>query len=106
MIRMDTAVSCGFVINELISNSIKHAFPGGRKGKINIEFHSDDEMGFKMVIRDNGIGFKTDLTKSNTLGLQLVTAVVEHIEGSIKIDSSGGTRLEIDFRETIYREPF
>jgi hypothetical protein len=59
-----------------------------------------------MVIRDNGIGFKTDLTKSNTLGLQLVTAVVEHIEGSIKLDSSGGTRLEIAFRETIYREPF
>ena len=106
MIRMDTAVSCGFVINELISNSLKHAFPEGRKGKINIEFHSDDEKGFKMVIRDNGIGFKTDLTKSNTLGLQLVTAVVEHIEGSIKLDSSGGTRLEIAFRETIYREPF
>jgi two-component sensor histidine kinase len=59
-----------------------------------------------MVIRDNGIGFKTDLTKSNTLGLQLVTAVVEHIEGSIKLDSSGGTRLKIAFRETIYREPF
>jgi len=106
MIGVDTAVSCGFVINELVSNSIKHAFPGGRKGEINIEFHSDDEMGFKMVIRDNGIGFKTDLAKSNTLGLQLVNAVVEHIDGSIKLDSSGGTRLEIAFREPVYRESF
>ena len=106
MIGVDTAVSCGFVINELVSNSIKHAFPGGRKGEINIEFHSEGEKGFRMVIRDNGIGFKKDQTKSNTLGLQLVNAVVEHIDGSIKLDSSGGTRLEISFREPIYRESF
>jgi two-component sensor histidine kinase len=106
MIGVDTAVSCGFVINELVSNSIKHAFPGGRKGEINIEFHSEGEKGFRMVIRDNGIGFKKDQAKSNTLGLQLVNAVVEHIDGSIKLDSSGGTRLEISFREPIYRESF
>jgi two-component sensor histidine kinase len=106
MIGVDTAVSCGFVINEVVSNSIKHAFPGGRKGEINIEFHSDDEKSFRMVIRDNGIGFKTDLAKSHTLGLQLVSAVMEHIEGSIKLDSSGGTRLEIAFREPVYRESF
>jgi len=106
MIGEETAVSCGFVINELVSNSIKHAFPGGRKGEINMEFHSEGEKGFRMVIRDNGIGFKTDLAKSNTLGLQLVNAVVEHIDGSIKLDSSGGTRLEIAFREPIYRESF
>ena len=106
MIGVDTAVSCGFVINELVSNSIKHAFPGGRKGEINIEFHSEGEKGFRMVIRDNGIGFKKDQTKSNTLGLQLVNAVVEHIDGRIKLDSSGGTRLEIAFREPIYRESF
>ena len=106
MIGVDTAVSCGFVINELVSNSIKHAFPGGRKGEINMEFHSEGEKGFRMVIKDNGIGFKTDLAKSNTLGLQLVNAVVEHIDGKIKLDSSGGTRLEITFREPIYRESF
>lgn len=106
MIGVDTAVSCGFVINEVVSNSIKHAFPGGRKGEINIEFHSDDEKSFRMVIRDNGIGFKTDLAKSHTLGLQLVSAVMEHIDGSIKLDSSGGTRLEIAFREPVYRESF
>jgi two-component sensor histidine kinase len=106
MIGVDTAVSCGFVINELVSNSIKHAFPGGRKGEISIEFHSDDEKGFRMVIRDNGIGFKPDLTKSHTLGLQLVSAVMEHIDGSIKLDSSGGTRLEIAFREPVHIDSF
>ena len=106
MIGVDAAVSCGFVMNELISNSIKHAFPGGRKGEINIEFHSEGEKGFRMVIRDNGIGFKKDPAKSNTLGMQLVSVVVEHIGGSLKLDSSGGTRLEIAFKEPIYRELF
>jgi len=102
-IGVDTAVSCGFVINELVSNSIKHAFPKGQKGEIGIEFHPDGE-GFKMVIRDNGTGFKADHLKANALGLQLVRTAVKHIEGSLKIDGSRGTRLEIAFREPIYRE--
>ena len=55
-----------------------------------------------MVIKDNGIGFKKDLAKSNALGLQLVNAVMKHIDGSIKIDSAGGTRLEIVFHVPIY----
>jgi PAS domain S-box-containing protein len=104
MIGVDTAVACGFVINELVSNSLKHAFPGDRKGEINIEFHSEGEKGFRMVIKDNGIGFKKDLAKSNALGLQLVSAVMNHIDGSIKLDSIGGTRLEIAFHVPIYGE--
>ena len=104
LIGVDTAISCGFVINELVSNSLKHAFPGDRKGVIYIEFHSTGEKGFRMVIEDNGIGCKSnkDQKKSNALGLQLVSAVMKHIDGSIKLDSTGGTRLEIDFRVPIY----
>lgn len=104
LIGVDTAISCGFVINELVSNSLKHAFPGDRKGVIYIEFHSTGEKGFRMVIEDNGIGCKSnkDQKKSNALGLQLVSAVMKHIDGSIKLDSAGGTRLEIDFRVPIY----
>lgn len=104
MIGVDTAVACGFVINELVSNSLKHAFPGARKGKINIEFHSEGENGFRMVIEDNGIGFRKGLAKSNALGLQLVGAVMTHIDGSIKLDSIGGTRLEIAFHVPVYCE--
>ncbi len=104
MIGVDTAVACGFVINELVSNSLKHAFPGDRKGEINIEFHSDGGKGFRMVIKDNGIGFKKDLAKSNALGLQLVSAVMNQIDGSIKLDGIGGTRLEIVFHVPVYGE--
>lgn len=104
MIGVDTAVACGFVINELVSNSLKHAFPGGRKGEINIEFHSEGEKGFRMVIEDNGIGFKKDLAKSNALGLQLVSAVMKHIDGNIKLNSVGGTRLEVAFHVPTYDE--
>ncbi len=104
LIGADTAISCGFVINELVSNSLKHAFPGDRTGVIYIEFHSEGEKGFRMVIEDNGIGCKSnkDRKKSNALGLQLVSAVMKHIDGSIKLDSTGGTRLEIAFRVPIY----
>ncbi|MGA9099397.1 MAG: histidine kinase dimerization/phosphoacceptor domain -containing protein [Methanotrichaceae archaeon] len=104
VIGVDTAVACGFVINEIVSNSLKHAFPGDRKGEINLEFHSEGENGFRMIIKDNGIGFKKDLAKFNALGLQLVSAVMKHIDGSIKLDSAGGTRLEIAFRVPIYGE--
>ena len=72
---------------------------------INVEFHSEGEKGFRMVIEDNGIGCrqgKRDMMKSNTLGLQLVSAVMKHIDGSIKLDSTGGTKLEISFRVPIY----
>lgn len=102
VIGVDTAISCGFVINELVSNSLKHAFPEDRKGEINIKFHSEGEKGFRMIIKDNGIGLKKDLAKSNALGLQLVSAVMKHIDGSIKMDSSGGTKLDIAFRVPIY----
>ncbi|MFB3765827.1 MAG: sensor histidine kinase [Methanotrichaceae archaeon] len=104
LIGVDTAVACGFVINELVSNSLKHAFPGDRKGEINIEIHSEGEKGFRMIIKDNGIGFKKDIAKSNALGLQLVGAVMNHIDGNIRLDSIGGTRLEIAFHMPIYGE--
>jgi len=101
-IGVDTAIACGFVINELVSNSLKHAFPGDQKGEINLEFHSEGENGFRMIIKENGIGFKKDLAKLNALGLQLVSAVMKHIDGSIKLDSTGRTRLEIAFCVPIY----
>jgi len=96
---LDTAIPCGLIINELVSNSLKHAFPAGKKGEISIDLHSDNENRFTLIVSDNGVGFPKDLDFRNTesLGLQLVTTLTNQLDGSIELDSSGGTTFRIRF---------
>jgi len=95
---IDYAIPCGLIVNELVSNSLKHAFPKDRKGKIYISFHSDDDK-FTLIISDNGIGLPKDLDFRNTetLGLQLVCTLTDQLEGSIKLNKDGGTEFKITF---------
>jgi PAS domain S-box-containing protein len=98
---IDTAVPCGLILNELVSNCLKHAFPGGREGEIHIELRSDHEGQFTLMVRDDGVGVPKDLDFQNTksLGLQLVNTLVDQLEGTIELDTSGGTAFEITFTE-------
>ena len=93
---VDTAIPCGLIINELVSNSLKHAFPEGRTGEIHIELR-DGEGQFRLVASDDGVGFPKDLDFRNTktLGLQLVNTLVEQLKGTIELDRSGGTAFKI-----------
>jgi len=95
----DTAIPCGLIINELVTNSLKYAFPAYRKGIINIEliYHNDNKM--TLIVRDNGIGLpKTiDVDSTETLGLQLVTTLVKQLDGTIETNSEGGTEFKITF---------
>jgi PAS domain S-box-containing protein len=97
---VDTAIPCGLIINELVSNSLKHAFPEGRAGEIRIELRADDGQ-LTLMVSDNGVGFLEDLDFRDTasLGLQLVNMLVEQLEGTIELDRSGGTAFKITFRE-------
>jgi two-component sensor histidine kinase len=106
LLGIDTAIPCGLIISELVSNSLKHAFPEGASGEIRVELHSVGDNGFKMIISDNGIGLKkdSDSRAGSTLGLQLVNALVKQIDGCLKLDSSHGTTFEIDFRQLKYKE--
>src|SRR5262245_64140983 len=72
-LTIDTAIPCGLIINELVSNSLKYAFPQNRRGEIYIILHSEDSM-FTLTVSDSGIGFPSDLDFRTTesLGLQLV----------------------------------
>lgn len=99
-LNINTAISCGMIICELVTNSIKYAFPDSRRGEICIDFSSTDD-GFKMVVRDNGIGFMRDsnIEDSKTLGLQLVDILVRQINGKMTYDVTHGTRCEICFKE-------
>lgn len=98
---VDTAIPCGLVVNELLSNSLKHAFPHGRKGEIRINFAVLDEDRFVLTVADNGVGFPSgmDPEKSDSLGLQLVLVLVEQLGGTLELDRTSGTSFTITFRE-------
>jgi two-component sensor histidine kinase len=102
---VDTAIPCGLILNELVSNALKHAFPDGRAGEIRIELRADDGQ-LMLVVSDNGVGFPEDLGFRDTasLGLQLVSTLVDQLEGTIELDRSGGTTFKITFAEPRCKE--
>ena len=139
---MDTAVPLGIIINELVSNALKHAFSEGEDGEIYIQLHrngrdspsyrenyknAEDQVAkcekidcagisstqgknkvedrLTLIVRDDGKGFPEGLDFRNTdsLGLQLVTALVDQINGSIELDTSRGTGFIIIFQELKYK---
>lgn len=99
-LNTDTAIPLGLIINEIVSNSLKYAFPDDRRGKISIKLTSFNNEKFQMIIEDDGIGLPEnfDINKTNTLGLQLVSSLVTQLDGEIKVFSEGGTKYQIDFR--------
>jgi len=99
LLDIDRAIPCGLIINELVSNSLKHAFPEGKEGEIKIALHLIDEDEFELAVSDNGIGIPEDLDFRNTgsLGLQLVTALVKQLDGEIELNRTEGTEFRIKF---------
>ena len=101
---VDTAIPCGLIVNELITNCLKHAFPGDTKGEICIElFRKDDK--YVLNVKDDGVGFPEDIDFKNTesLGLQLVINLVSQIEGTVELDSTNGSSFNIIFNELEYK---
>jgi len=97
---INTAIPAGLIINELVSNSLKHAFPDGRKGEIFIAIHKQDHT-ITILFKDNGVGIPADLDWRNTksLGLRLVISLVEQLNGTIELDRSAGTAFTIVVQE-------
>jgi len=97
---IDTAIPCGLIINELVSNSLKHAFPDGREGEIKIILSSTDENEVELIVSDDGVGIPEELDFRNTasLGLQLVVALVEQLQGEIELNRAKGTEFRIKFK--------
>jgi PAS domain S-box-containing protein len=93
------AIPCGLIINELVSNAMKHAFPKGRDGEITIRLQRAGANQIALTVSDNGIGFpeQVDFRKSPSLGLTLVNSLVGQLEGSIELDRSKGTAFTIRF---------
>ncbi len=93
------AVPCGLMLNELVSNSLKYAFPDGRTGEIKIQLHADNERDLALIVSDNGVGFPKDLDWQNlkSLGLQLVNNLVEQLAGTVQLHRNSGTEFRITF---------
>ncbi|MBW4538223.1 MAG: GAF domain-containing protein [Myxacorys chilensis ATA2-1-KO14] len=103
-LNIDTAIPCGLIINELVSNALKHAFPSPTsENEILIEISPASDNRFILTVRDNGIGFPPELDFRNTesLGLELVCIFTEQLEGTIELDQAegAGTTFTIAFLE-------
>jgi PAS domain S-box-containing protein len=96
---VDAAISCGLIVNELVSNSLKHAFPERRKGLVEVTLSSDGT-DVILEIADNGVGFPTnlDFRSPGTLGLKLVAIFAEQVGGTMDLARDRGTRFRLCFR--------
>ncbi len=105
MLEIDTAIPCGLLVNELISNSLKHGFPENKIGKIEVEM---EKIGNKYVLKvsDTGKGFpkNIDFQNTETLGMQLVNTLIEQIEGTVELKNNNGTEFTITFKAHEYKK--
>lgn len=94
---VDTAIPIAIIVNELIANALRHAFPDGRNGMISIALSTGGDGSISLRVSDNGISLPPGLDIRNTesLGLQLVVSLVSQISGSIDVDRAGGTTFEL-----------
>ncbi len=108
--EIDTAIPCGLLINELLTNSLKHAFPEGRGGEINISLRKKQIAGdieYEMIVGDNGVGIPEDfdIGKTKSLGLQLIMTLTEHqLQGKFHLDRTRGTKFHINFKKLKYKK--
>lgn len=98
-LSIDTAVPCGLIINELVSNSLKYAFPAGRSGAIRIEMCRDEHHRIRLEVRDDGIGLPegVGLAGTKSLGLRLVRTLADQLGASVEVGSDGGARIALMF---------
>ena len=85
---IETAVPCGLIINELVSNSLKHGFPNKNGGEVNIELNKIDDSEYSLIVSDNGLPFPegVDLLTSDTLGLELIRNLVKQLDSELTLD--------------------
>jgi len=103
---IDTAIPCGLILNELITNVLKHAFPDGGEGQVTIGLHRLESRAYALSVRDTGVGLPEgiDWQSGTTLGLRLVSDLVRQLDGTLDVTADGGTAFSIVFRELQYKE--
>ena len=94
---VDTAVPCGLIVNELVSNALKHAFPENRRGVVDIVLRTLPGERMQIQVTDDGIGLsrKPDEAARQSLGLRLIDTLVRQLDGSLSIETNPGTRFTL-----------
>ncbi|MCD4797260.1 MAG: sensor histidine kinase [Candidatus Cloacimonetes bacterium] len=102
-VNISIALPCGLIINELVSNSLKYAFPKGNKGEINIALQIEDNDNYVLTVSDNGVGFpeNIDIRNTRTFGMQLVNILVDQLHSTVELDRENGTSVKISFKKVI-----
>jgi len=98
---IDTAIPFGLIVNELVTNALKHAFPDNREGEVNVALRSLAPEEYLLTVRDNGVGVPetVDFLNTSSLGLKLVITFVTQLQGQIELNRNHGTEFLIRFRE-------
>jgi two-component sensor histidine kinase/DNA-binding response OmpR family regulator len=105
-LNIETAIPCGLLINEMVANSLKYAFPNQKDGEIKIELHSNNEDQFNLTVSDNGVGIPDEINPENaeTFGMQLVKYLTKQLKGTIELDNNNGTKYQLKFSELKYKD--
>lgn len=98
-LNINQAVPCGLIMNELVTNAIKHGFPDRKKGTIRISCRKIKNKNYELIVQDNGVGISpdTDIQNTDTLGLKLVNLLTGQIDGDLKVSRKPGTLFTITF---------
>jgi PAS domain S-box-containing protein len=98
-VDVDTAIPCGLIVNELVSNALKYAFPLGREGQVHLKATMVSRQQVALSVSDNGVGLPADMASrsADTLGFQLVHMLVKQLRGTLDIVKNGGTTFMITF---------
>lgn len=96
---VNLAIPCGLILNELVSNALEHAFPGGGRGEIFVSIKSVPKGRAVLMVKDNGVGLPPGLGPANadTFGFRLIATQVEQLDGRVRLESAAGTAVEITF---------
>ena len=96
---INRAIPCGLVINELVSNSLRHAFPGSQKGDVKVIMKANKQDKYSLVVKDTGVGFPEDVDfrQTESLGMQLVIDLISQLGGTIRLKRDRGTEFRVVF---------
>jgi PAS domain S-box-containing protein len=102
-ISIDTAIPCGLIVNELVSNALKHAFPGKKRGEIKVSLNPVTGSRYELAVRDNGVGLPDglDIKKTGSLGLRLVSILAEQLGGELHFENDKGAAFSLLFNEYV-----
>jgi two-component sensor histidine kinase len=96
-IDIDTAVPLGLIVNELLTNTLKYAFPNGRNGKVEIKLEKRKDGILQLLVSDNGVG-KSGITQGTGFGGQLVSLLTRQLNGSMTEENKNGTHILFEFK--------